>query len=1020
MSFSAEPKELAISELSTLVLNGEIKSISVVGSQLSVVDQRDQKFVSKRDVSESLETTFSKYGVSSEQLQAVTITNTDDKSVGGYILLFLPFLLPLLLIGLFFYMLTRQMKAGGMQAMTFGQSKAKIIDPDDISQKKTFADVAGAKEAKQELLEIVDFLKNPKKFIDIGATIPKGVLLMGAPGTGKCVTGDTLLLTNKGVMPISDVPKYFTIRPDFTVEGLDVSSIDPKTLKFDSIGASHWYNLGVQDTKIIETDLGAKIEGTPEHPIVVVNENGEFLFKHLSEIQVGESVVMSRGSNMFGNYTKVPSVDVAYLLGVLVGDGCLTIKDRIIVSTNDQEVLEKVQDAARAHLGAEFVKSSSGKYDYQLCSVEAKTMVRSWGISETYARHKTVPEWIKLAPKEYVVAFLRGLFDTDGSAEKSGAVSLSSANRKLIEEVHAMLLNLGIVARIYDRKKKYNNQMQSYITIYSDFVELFSKEIGFTIKRKQKALDHTISKQKNTNINFIPNQVSTISFVWKVAKEANTRNREFYRNSTYKNVSRYITGERRPSFSGMNTFITEATKLQPALATSPHIAYLKRMASGDFFFTKVTNVKVGRNTVYDLTVPVRHNFVANGFINHNTLLARAVAGEAGVPFFHLSGSEFIEMFVGVGASRVRDLFDMAKKASPSIIFVDEIDAIGRMRGTGLGGGNDEREQTLNQILVEMDGFSQTEKVIVMAATNRPDVLDPALVRPGRFDRRVTLDLPDKKDREEILKVQSRKKPFDESVDLHVIAQRTPGFSGADLYSLMNEAAILAARHDKKQISQADIVDSIEKVILGPERKSHLMSAKEKELTAYHEAGHALVGSVLPNSDPVHKVSIISRGNAGGYTLSLPTDDRKLHSRKSFIDEIAMTLGGYATEELIYGDITTGPQGDLQQATLKARDMVVRYGMSERVGPRALEISMNKRRNQDDINKEHSEELAKMVDQEIEKLVRDGLDTARKIVREYRNVLEAITARLIEVENIEREEFENILRQFNIPVKEDVK
>jgi cell division protease FtsH len=588
VSFTEEPKELAISELSTLVLNGEIKSISVIGSELNVVDQRDQKFVSKRDVSESLETTFSKYGVSSEQLQAVTITNTDDKSVGGYILLFLPFLLPLLLIGLFFYMLTRQMKAGGMQAMSFGQSKAKIIDPDDVSQKKTFADVAGAKEAKQELLEIVDFLKNPKKFIDIGATIPKGVLLMGAPGTGK------------------------------------------------------------------------------------------------------------------------------------------------------------------------------------------------------------------------------------------------------------------------------------------------------------------------------------------------------------------------------------------------------------------------------------------------TLLARAVAGEAGVPFFHLSGSEFIEMFVGVGASRVRDLFDMAKKASPSIIFVDEIDAIGRMRGTGLGGGNDEREQTLNQILVEMDGFSQTEKVIVMAATNRPDVLDPALVRPGRFDRRVTLDLPDKKDREDILKVQSRTKPFDNSVDLHTIAQRTPGFSGADLYSLMNEAAILAARNDKKQISQADIVDSIEKVILGPERKSHLMSAKEKELTAYHEAGHALVGSVLPHADPVHKVSIISRGNAGGYTLSLPTDDRKLHSRKSFIDEIAMTLGGYATEELIYGDITTGPQGDLQQATLKARDMVVRYGMSEKIGPRALEISMNKRRNQDDVNKEHSEDLAKMVDEEIEKLVRDGLDTARKIVREYRNVLEAITARLIEVENIEREEFEGILKQFNIPVKEDVK
>lgn len=588
IGYQTRPTNIAISDLANKISLGEIKSITVIGDQLQITNVKDEKLISQKDLSESLETVLSKYGISPENLKTIEIKNENDSSVGGFLLAILPFLLPLLIIVFFFFLLTRQMKGAGMQAMSFGQSKAKIIDPDDKTQKKTFADVAGSKEAKQELMEIVDFLKNPKKFIDIGATIPKGVLLMGAPGTGK------------------------------------------------------------------------------------------------------------------------------------------------------------------------------------------------------------------------------------------------------------------------------------------------------------------------------------------------------------------------------------------------------------------------------------------------TLLARAVAGEAGVPFFHLSGSEFIEMFVGVGASRVRDLFDMAKKASPAIIFVDEIDAIGRMRGTGLGGGNDEREQTLNQILVEMDGFSQTEKVIIMAATNRPDVLDPALVRPGRFDRRVTLDLPDKKDREEILVVQSKTKPLDETVDLHAIAQRTPGFSGADLYSLMNESAILAARFDKKIISQTDIINSIEKVILGPERKSHLMSTKEKELTAYHEAGHALVGSVLPNSDPVHKVSIISRGNAGGYTLSLPTDDRKLHSRKSFIDEIAMTFGGYAAEELIYGDITTGPSGDLQQATLKARDMVVRYGMSATVGPRAVEISPNKRKNYGEISNDTSPDLARKVDEEIEKYVREGLDTARKVVKEYKHVLEAITRRLIEVENIEREEFEGILRTYKIPVKVDVK
>jgi cell division protease FtsH len=588
VNFDNRPTEIAISEVARKVSVGEVKSISVVGNELTLVSTSDEKFVSQKDISESLETVLTRYGVSIDNLKNVEIKNENDTSAGSYLLAFLPFLLPLLLIGFFFYMLTRQMKGAGMQAMSFGQSKAKIIDPEDKNQRKTFADVAGAKEAKQELWEIVDFLKNPKKFIDIGATIPKGVLLMGAPGTGK------------------------------------------------------------------------------------------------------------------------------------------------------------------------------------------------------------------------------------------------------------------------------------------------------------------------------------------------------------------------------------------------------------------------------------------------TLLARAVAGEAGVPFFHLSGSEFIEMFVGVGASRVRDLFDMAKKASPAIIFVDEIDAIGRMRGTGLGGGNDEREQTLNQILVEMDGFSQTEKVIVMAATNRPDVLDPALVRPGRFDRRVTLDLPDKKDREEILQVQSRTKPLAKDVDFHQIAQRTPGFSGADLYSLMNEAAILAARENKKEVSQLDIVNSIEKVILGPERKSHLMSNREKELTAYHEAGHALVGSVLPNADAVHKVSIISRGSAGGYTLSLPTDDRKLHSRKSFIDEIAMTLGGYAAEELVYGDITTGPSSDLQQATLKARDMVVRYGMSEKVGPRALEIQVNRKRSLDEVNRDHSESLSKMVDEEIERIVREALATARRVVSEYKQVLEAITKRLMEVENIERDEFEGILRTYKIPVKVDEK
>ncbi len=393
-----------------------------------------------------------------------------------------------------------------------------------------------------------------------------------------------------------------------------------------------------------------------------------------------------------------------------------------------------------------------------------------------------------------------------------------------------------------------------------------------------------------------------------------------------------------------------------------------------------------------------------------TMLAKAVAGEAGVPFFSISGSEFVEMFVGVGASRVRDLFKVAKSQSPSIIFIDEIDAVGRVRGTGVGGGNDEREQTLNQILVEMDGFEPNEKVIVIAATNRPDVLDPALLRTGRFDRRVVVDLPDRKDREEILKIHSRKKPFAEDVNLAVIAERTPGFSGADLYSLMNEGAILAARENRTKVSQYDLIRSIEKVMLGPERKSHILSDQEKKITAYHEVGHALVASVLPYADSVHKVSIISRGRAAGYTLKLPIEDRKLNSKKEFLDDIAVSLGGYVVEQMVFNDLTTGPSNDLQVATAMARDMVTKYGMSDEIGPVALTSNGGKISyiGSEVSNKEHSEKTAFAVDSEVSRIINEAVSEVKDILNKHKDALNNIAERLIEVETIEREDFEKLL------------
>lgn len=389
-----------------------------------------------------------------------------------------------------------------------------------------------------------------------------------------------------------------------------------------------------------------------------------------------------------------------------------------------------------------------------------------------------------------------------------------------------------------------------------------------------------------------------------------------------------------------------------------------------------------------------------------TLLAKAVAGEAEVPFYSISGSEFVEMFVGVGASRVRDLFKRAKKNSPCIVFIDEIDAVGRQRGTGLGGSHDEREQTLNQILVEMDGFDPNTNVIVMAATNRPDVLDPALLRPGRFDRRVVLDLPDIKDREEILKVHSQKKPLDSQVNIHEIAERTPGFSGADLSNLFNEAAILAARRNQRKITQPELLESIEKVLLGPERKSHILSSVEKRVTAFHEAGHALVAHCLPNMDAVHKVSIIARGKAAGYTMKLPSEDKHLHKRSEFIDELAVFLAGFAAEKLEFGEVTTGASNDLAQATELARDLVTRFGMSNKMAPRIygdkeelifLGRDLREQRN-------YSEKTAEAIDREIDELINQAEKTAEQIIKNNRAQLDKIVVVLMDKETLEREEF----------------
>lgn len=403
-----------------------------------------------------------------------------------------------------------------------------------------------------------------------------------------------------------------------------------------------------------------------------------------------------------------------------------------------------------------------------------------------------------------------------------------------------------------------------------------------------------------------------------------------------------------------------------------------------------------------------------------TLLAKAVAGEAGVPFFSISGSDFVEMFVGVGASRVRDLFEQAKKNAPCIVFIDEIDAVGRQRGAGLGGGHDEREQTLNQLLVEMDGFAANEGIIIIAATNRPDILDPALLRPGRFDRQIVVDKPDVRGRAEILKVHTKGKPVSKEASLEVLARRTPGFTGADLSNLINEAALLAARRNKKRIEMPELEESIERVVAGPERKSKVISDREKRLTAYHEAGHTLVGMLLPHTDPVHKVSIIPRGRAGGYTLMLPKEDRYYATRSELLDQLKTLLGGRVAEEVVLAEISTGAQNDLERATDLVRKMITEYGMSEALGP----ITFGRRQDQQvflgrDISRDrnYSEEVAYAIDKEVRHLIEGAYNECRNMLKENIDKLHLIAKTLIERETLEAEELEQLMKEGSIQPKQ---
>ena len=1456
-------KEISLSELTQSINQEKIEKISVNGNDLSIQYKGGDKAISRKEADGSLSQSLLGLGASSEQLQKIDIKVEKEKSgTASWLIPLLSLLIPVIIFAWFFFMIFKQAKSGGNQTFNFLKAPAKLFgDGKNKTEKVTFKDIAGIEEAKDEIKEVVDFLKNPQKYQQIGARIPRGVLLIGPPGTGKCIVGDSLIFTSKGLVEIQEIPKYFSVDPKTNrVYGAKLPIIDLKPLRSLQQTASHWYDLGKQKTIKITLQQGLNLEGTPEHPIIVLNEQGELLFKPLAQIKENDQVALKFNTQSFGSLQEIDS-EKAYVMGLLTGDGNLSYSNRIGLTTTDQEIINSFQSYIHDRYGEDqWIGKATDGITQTVTSWKVKKDFYNAGMSYLLSYDKTIPATILQAPKQTIVAFLQGLFDADGYFERYN-FGFSTVSKKLSDQILVLLLNFGIVAyrRIKANLDSTHPRPVYEITVSGIALKTFTKEIGFRLSRKQEQINKYLNTHKigNTNVDVFPYIVKKIEKQWKILSQQKLSN-------SYLAIQ--IDKIRKRGRVSRNTLAIFLKFFKENGLKNQEVSYLQALYDTNLFFTPVTQITAGENKVYDFTVPKYHSFVANGLVNHNTLLARAVANEAGVAFFSISGSEFVELFVGVGSARVRSLFETAKKNPSAIVFIDEIDSIGKIRGVGLGGGHDEREQTLNQILAEMDGFEKDTGVIVMAAsvsgdtpvltkqnnhyklakieeiidpfyqqneegieklangleilgfdkkmslrngntpknntyfqnsnfkkvrsvfrhkvdslyviefnggkikttgnhslfvatnqgikpkmvadmktgdilvnlpykanrtakklreirahnfqaefsmelsvwqplfgkfeferdnyeyainnsgltsqakiaeeigstqttigrwqrglslprplsrnyfqhqytlpekvkvspqlmhllgyytsegyarkevdfclnikekdkiaeiqqlmkevfnlepntirqtinnavnivynckplaeffsfhcgkgahnkhvpnflfetpfeyfqeflrgcfqgdgyfdkrgkgeltsvskqlilelnwlsrmhgfksyihsfktkegrvinngkplaesiawrlgfgktqnpfdqqsqsnrlrgsveraivkkitqipyegfvydfcgceneaffagespilahnTNRPEYLDPALLRPGRFDRRIILDLPDVKGREEILKIHTKDKPLANNVNLVEIAERTPGFSGADLANLVNEAAIFAARRNKDSIGQTDFLESFEKVLLGPERKSHLLSQKEKERAAYHEAGHALISATLPNAEEVRKVSIVARGMAAGFTLALPKQERKMRTKLEFLAELSVLLAGYCAEQTKFGEISTGASNDLEKASALARGMVTKYGMSI-FGP----MSFGKRESmpflgwETEAEKNYSDKTADQIDKETEKFIKEAEVKTMKLLQKKKPMLEKIAKVLIEKETIEKEEFDALV------------
>ena len=987
-----------LSEVLATIKEDKAEEIVVMDNEILVkVRDSGKTLVASKETSTSMAEILQREGIDVSKIKFKVENRSGWKAMGEVFSLLLSVGVPILFILWFFNRQSGQGGGGGM--FGFGKSTAKLFVKG--KQNLTFKDVAGVEEAKKDLEEVVDFLKNPEKYIKIGARAPKGVLLVGPSGVGKCVTGETLILTNKGLMEIEKVPKYYQVSDKGDAFGVEVSSLDLNKTKMQSQKASKWYELGEQETRKVKLSQGFELEGTPEHPVVVM-EDGRLKFKKLGEVEIGDAVAVSFGQRMFGQRQEV-DVETAYLLGILTGDGNLSVSSRVGLTNTDSELIQFFEKYVEKRY-AEAKIYKKGKYDYIVTNWRFKKDLYKAGMSYLLSFDKEVPESVTLGSREVVSAFIRGLFDADGHMQKTrSTVEYTSVSRTLIRQVQMMLLNLGIISslQIKDKIEKAGRRQVYRLTITGDYLSEYEKDIGFGIKRKQERLEamtDRIKGKSNTNIDLFYGLGRVVDAEWRELSNMQMSNEQW---------SKRISHIRRDGRITRNMLAMFVKYCKEVGHRSEEVVYFEKILTSKLFFSLVCEKSVGRSVVYDFTVPGNHSFVGNGLINHNTLLAKAVAGEANVPFYAMAGSEFMEMLVGVGASRVRDLFATAKKAGKAIIFIDEIDAIGRVRG-GLDGGHGEREQTLNQILVEMDGFEANTAVVVLAATNRGDLLDPALMRPGRFDRRVILEMPDLAARIEILKIHARGKPFDKSVNWEAVARRTVGFSGADIENMLNESAIKVARENRSEITMADIEDSALKVKLGSEKRRD-QSGEDKKMTAYHEAGHAVVNYV-EGLDPVTRVSIISRGTALGYTLIPPKRDEIHMTKSKLVKQMAMMMGGRAAEEIVFNDITTGASSDISQATRIAREMVVQWGMGE-LGP----VNFGPQIDLNDWGKawmepaKVSDQMQSRVDEEIKKIVNAAFERAKEIIRKNRKKLNELAEMLVEKESLDEKEFEGLMK-----------